>query len=101
MITSVNSIKILFLSPADKAANNIIAICKTYYIETLIKELGINSLDQINSTYVPSTVSYEKILKSHSDFVKSVGLNYQKRTKIFVICTGPLSYTRLDLNHTI
>ena len=62
------------LAPADKAANNIIVICKTYYIETLIKELGINSLDQINSTYVPSTDSYKKILKSHSDFVKSMEL---------------------------
>ena len=61
------------LVPADKAANNIV-ICKAYYVETLTKEIGINSLDRINSTYVPSTYSYEKILKSHSDFVTSVGL---------------------------
>ena len=33
------------LVSADKAANNIIVICKKYYIETLIKELGINSSD--------------------------------------------------------
>ena len=45
-----------------------------YYIETLIKELWINSLDEINSTYAPSIDSYDKILKSHSDFVKSMGL---------------------------
>ena len=38
--------------------------------------LGINSLHQINSTYVPSTDSHDKILKSHSDFVKSVGLKF-------------------------
>ena len=42
--------------------------------KTLIKELGINSLHQINLTYVASTVCYDTILKSHSDFVKSVGL---------------------------
>ena len=42
------------LVPADKAANNIIVICKKYYIETIIKELGMNSLDQINSTEVSS-----------------------------------------------
>ena len=29
--------------PADKAPNNIIIICKRYYIETLIKELGLNN----------------------------------------------------------
>ena len=28
------------LVPADKAANNVIVVCKKYYIETLIKELG-------------------------------------------------------------
>ena len=28
--------------PADKAPNNIIVICKRYYIETLIKELGLH-----------------------------------------------------------
>ena len=29
--------------PADKAPNNIIIICKRYYIETLIKELGLDN----------------------------------------------------------
>ena len=66
------------LVPADKAAN-IIVICKRYYIEALIKELGINSLDQMNSTYVPSISSYDKILKSHSGFVKSAGLKLSEK----------------------
>ena len=29
--------------PADRAPNNVIIICKRYYIETLIKELGLDS----------------------------------------------------------
>ena len=29
--------------PADKAPNNITIICKRYYIETLIKELGLDN----------------------------------------------------------
>jgi hypothetical protein len=28
--------------PADKASNNIVFVCKSYYFECLIKELGIN-----------------------------------------------------------
>ena len=64
----------IVLVPADKAVNNIIVICKTYHNETLIKELEINSLHQINSTNVLSTSSYDRILKGHSDFVKSVEL---------------------------
>ena len=31
------------LVPVDKAANNVIVVCKKYYIETLMKELGINT----------------------------------------------------------
>ena len=62
----------LVLVPADKAVNNIIVTCKTHHNDTLIKELEINSLHEINSTYVLSTSSYEMVLKGHSDFVKSV-----------------------------
>ena len=29
--------------PVDKAPNNVIIICKRYYIETLIKELGLDN----------------------------------------------------------
>ena len=48
------------LVPADKAANNVIAVCKKYYIETLIKELGINTT---NYTYIPSTDSFAETLR--------------------------------------
>ena len=29
--------------PADKVANNAIVVCKKYYIDTLVKELAINT----------------------------------------------------------
>ena len=31
------------LVPTDKATNNMIDVCKKYYIETLIKKLSINT----------------------------------------------------------
>ena len=34
--------------PADKAPNNIRIICKRYYIETLIKEFGLDNLPHSN-----------------------------------------------------
>ena len=53
------------LVPADKAANNVIAVCKRYYIETLIEELGINTTNiSPNSTYIPSADSFHEILES-------------------------------------
>jgi len=29
--------------PADKASNNIVVVCKIYYTDCLVKELGINN----------------------------------------------------------
>ena len=55
---------------AYKAANNIIVICKKYYI----KELRINHSDQINFNICPFYRLIWQDLKSHSDFVKSVRL---------------------------
>ena len=70
------------LVPADKAANNVIVVCKKYYIETLIKELGINTTNiSPNSTYIPSTDSFDEILKSHYKFIESVGLEMSEKDK--------------------
>ena len=70
------------LVPADKAANNVIVVCKKYYMETLIKELGINTTNiSPNSTYIPSTDSFDEILKSHCKFIESVGLEMSEEDK--------------------
>ena len=62
------------LNPADKAANNVIIVCKKYYIDTLVKELGINNVNINNPTYIPIDDSFETIVKSHNQFITSVGL---------------------------
>ena len=38
------------LVPADKAANNVIIVCKKYYNDTLVKEVGINNVNINNPT---------------------------------------------------
>ncbi len=30
------------VAPADKAANNFVVVCKTFYVEILLRELGID-----------------------------------------------------------
>ena len=62
------------LVPADKAANNVIVVCKKYYIDTLVKELGINNVNSNNPTYIPTDDSFKTIVKSHNQFITSVGL---------------------------
>ena len=61
--------------PADKAPNNIIIICKRYYIETLIKELGLDncSTPTGNSTYTSCQMSSEHFVNTHDTFMKSLG----------------------------
>ena len=62
--------------PADKAPNNIIIICKRYYIETLIEELGLDNSSTTtgNSTYTPCQMSSEDIVNTHDTFMKSFGI---------------------------
>jgi hypothetical protein len=43
----------------DKASNNIVFVCKSYYFEYLIKELGINS-------------NKDEILANHRSFMTSL-----------------------------
>ena len=62
--------------PADKAPNNIIIICKRYYIETLIKELELDNSSTTtgNSTYTPCQMSSEDIVNTHDTFMKSFSI---------------------------
>merc|ERR1711964_469208 len=55
--TSVkNSLKLLHskyvISPIDKASNNVAFICKRFYAQVLVKELGFGSPSNANPTYV-------------------------------------------------
>ena len=62
--------------PADKVPNNIIIICKRYYIETLIKELGLDncSTPTESSAYTSCQMSSEDIVNTHNTFMKSVSI---------------------------
>ena len=44
------------------------------YTDTLVKELGINNVNISNPTYVLTDDSFETIVKSHKQFITSVGL---------------------------
>ena len=71
----------LVLVPANMAANNVIVVCKKYYIETLVKELGINTSSNTNPTYIPCTESFDDISRTHANFVRSVSLEMSEEDK--------------------
>jgi hypothetical protein len=59
---------------ADKVPNNIVFVCKSHYIDYLIKELCIdNALS--NPTYTPTTLTKEEILDNHRSVLCSFGIS--------------------------
>ena len=60
--------------PADKASNNIIFVCKSYYIQCLVNELKLHS-DEQNNTYSLSTLCEEDIFRNHSSVLREFGIS--------------------------
>ena len=92
--------------PADKVPNN---ISKRYYIETLIKELGLDncSTPTGNSTYTSCQMSFEDIVNTHNTFMKSLGIELYYKTVVqlltkalTVIKTGLEKYCSIKTSHT-
>ena len=48
----------------DNAPNNIVFLCKSHYIDCLIKEIGIDTLVG-NPTFTPTTLTKEEIMDNH------------------------------------
>ena len=50
---------------ADKAANNIIVVCKSYYLEVICKDLGLWQGTTSSDTYIPETMDPKKISSNY------------------------------------
>ena len=69
------------IAPADKASNNIVFVCKSYYFECLIKEFGINSNTSSNTTYKPTSFDKDEILANHRSFMTSLNIPSGKESE--------------------
>ena len=56
------------LVPIDKAANNVCIICKRFYVEVILKEIGI--LGEGNATYQSDNFSKEHIIHDNVEYAK-------------------------------
>ena len=63
--------------PADKAPNNVVFICKKYYIDCLLKELDISGSSK-NTTYTPTSLSKQEIINNQISVLTSFGINIKK-----------------------
>ena len=67
------------LVPIDKASNNIAIICKKYYVEVILKEVGI--LGQPKDTYVASNKTAEEIIHDDLLYTERMKLKVEKRNE--------------------
>jgi hypothetical protein len=73
---------------ADKAPNNIVLVCKSHYIDCLIKELGIDN--SLGKPYI----NPDDILDNHRSVLCSFGISTKdKKNWIYHHATGFLNYT--------
>ena len=70
---SLFSDKHIIVSP-DMAPNNIVFVSKSHYVDSLIKELGIDS-SLANPTYTPTTLTKVEILENHRSVLCSFGIS--------------------------
>ena len=67
--------------PADKASNNIIFICKKYYLQCLLNELNLYGNSQTNSTYKRMSLSKQEIILNHASFMTSCNINLSEEDR--------------------
>ena len=68
--------------PADKAANNIVFVCKTHYIYCLMEELGMSTMTG-NPTYNLTAMFKDKILQNHHSVMLTFGLSLTEEDNDF------------------
>ena len=61
------------LVPIDKASNNIAFICKRFYVEVILKEIGI--IGEGNATYSRTDMTKEEIIQENNDYSKQLNMN--------------------------
>ena len=67
------------MTPIDKASNNVAVICKRYYIEVLLKEIGI--LGSGSATYEKATKTKEQIIHDDEEYVARLGYTLSDKEK--------------------
>ena len=78
VITYLNSLHQKYvLVPIDKAANNVAVICKKYYVEVILREIGV--LGGKSSTYSISKRCKAEIIDDNITFNKSLNLKNDEK----------------------
>ena len=67
------------LTPIDKASNNVAVICKRYYAEVILKEIGI--LGNGSDTYEQTSRSRTEIIDENQQYLERLGFDLTEKEK--------------------
>ena len=81
------------LVPIDKAANNVAIICKKYYTEVILKEIGI--LGECSNTYKKVNMDADEIIHDNIEYNKKMKLDVTDKDKKL-----PIMYSMPKLHKT-
>ena len=70
------------LVPFDKASNDVAIICKRYYVEVILNEIGV--IGHGNNTHGKANISCDEIIDENTD-TKRLGFKITKKEKTLVI----------------
>ena len=70
------------LVSADKASNNVLIVCKKYYLDVVLKELDTCS-GTSPQTYTPCSTHVENLVAEHEDFMDKI-LEFQQTTSVLL-----------------
>ena len=76
------------LVPADKASNNVIVVCKKYYLEIVLREVNATT------TYECVTEEYGNLVDGHSKYMATNHMVVQPEFKFLPLFIGFQSYTK-------
>ena len=68
------------LVPADKASNNILIVCKKYYLDIVLKELDTSNATS-KQTYTPCSTYIENLVAKHQDFMNNQNIKIPEDMK--------------------
>ena len=72
----------------DKAKDNVVLICKRFYLEVLLEELGIYKKEWTDQMYKRHSFIDQEFINKHSQYIKTLILHLMKSTKLYQIYSG-------------
>lgn len=70
----------------DKASKNGAIICKGYYVEVILKRIGV--IGHENKTYCKANESCDELKHENTEYTKCLGFKVTEKQKNHNLCTG-------------